>query len=190
MKRRVLAIRAVVFAMLAVAIWLSLGHVSDFDKEKAGFQALCDLAVAMIEERGPAVVTADGQEYISSFEAFFEYVKRRRPKVVSRWDMPNPFPGLLPEGQYMRVGRDRIGPYALLLWSTRIHDNRAHPIVPMQFGITCRGGLVTHPLVIAQRCNAPRVATSCASLPGFRAAKLRTTNGDAASGSERGRERQ
>src|SRR5262245_7850481 len=69
--------------------------------EGRGFDQLHTVALEMLSEEGPGVVQGgDGQPHIESYEAFYNYVKAKRPSWVAGPDAPNPFRSILSEVSY------------------------------------------------------------------------------------------
>ena len=81
----------------------------DFDqyiREKEGYSQLSSYALEMIENHEAGVYPDENSNfggYIISFDAFFQYVRKRNPDVVANADADNPFPGLLPGKKYGRT---------------------------------------------------------------------------------------
>ena len=92
-----------------------------FVVEGNGFRELAALAREMIQRKEPGVERIGNDDMIVSFEAFFQYVTKRRPEVVSTKEAPNPFPGLLPGPAYGRSARV-LAPNDCLIWSKRVYD--------------------------------------------------------------------
>lgn len=105
-------------------------------KETTQFRELGQLAFRMIQDRAPGVVDDGEIAYISSFDAFFDYVAKTQPNVVSARDAPNPFPGILPLKSYGRMASGASKPDDLLFWSDTVFHQ---PVGDIQMRMHCTG---------------------------------------------------
>lgn len=136
-----------------VAVWAWRVHQYRLMmREKYGFLDLGVLALSMIDERADGTTIDDQVAYITSFDAFYEYVKQKRPEVVSARDAPNPFPGLLPGKSYGRLKSHPMRKGELLLWSDKVHTRRTH-LVHMQ--LSCEGLVFSTPGGVGFRAAYP-----------------------------------
>jgi hypothetical protein len=87
----------------------------------ANMRELNGYAQDMIVEEVPGTALAGRERFVTSFDAFYDYVARRRPELVSRRDAPNPFPGLLTGRRYARPSGPLSGPDDLLIWDEEVH---------------------------------------------------------------------
>jgi hypothetical protein len=137
--RRKLGCGIIAFLAVAVAaglVWHRHCLYQEFIAEANGFRDLGELAVAMVNERAKGVSSGSDVAFISSFDAFYEYVAARRPDLVGARSANNPFPGALPGEDYGRLERGAAGETDLLLWSRTTHSR---PIGDVQLRLTCAG---------------------------------------------------
>jgi hypothetical protein len=66
-------------------------------------QDIAPLLKDMIAAGGKDISGENDYRYVTSFQAFFNYVKEKRPSAVANIDSDNPFPGLLPGKKYVHL---------------------------------------------------------------------------------------
>lgn len=144
LKRPRLLFICLVAALVTVVVMHFLSNWQQhraFVNEINRFRDLGEMAANMVAERGPAIEIRDADRpFIRSFDDLFNYVTSKRPDIVAARDAENPFPGLLPKGNYQRANTPATSSEDLLIWSMSTHQR---PMGTVKMRLTACGEVKT-----------------------------------------------